>query len=92
MSALEIEEVLRTHALVAEIAVVGKKDPQWGERVCAAVVLKEGAATTRDELRKWGKEMLAPYKVPSMVIFVNDLPRNPMGKVVKATVRNLFQE
>ena len=90
VSALEIEEVLRTHALVAEVAVVGKKDPQWGERVCAAVVLKEGAATTRDELQKWGKEMLAPYKVPSMVIFVKDLPRNPMGKVVKATVRNLF--
>ena len=90
VSALEIEEVLRTHALVAEVAVVGKKDLQWGERVCAAVVLKEDAATTQDELQKWGKEMLAPYKVPSMVIFVKDLPRNPMGKVVKATVRNLF--
>ncbi len=90
VSALEIEEALRTHPLVMEVAVVGKDDPQWGEKVCAALVLREGAALKPEELRKWGKEKLAPYKVPSQVTFVKNLPRNPMGKVVKPDVKDLF--
>jgi len=90
VSALEIEEVLRTHPLVMEVAVVGKDDPQWGERVCAAIVPKDGVTLSQEELRKWGKEKLAPYKVPSMVIFVKDLPRNPMGKVTKPDVKKFF--
>ncbi|HKI49595.1 MAG TPA: acyl-CoA synthetase [Desulfobacteria bacterium] len=90
VSALEIEEVLRTHFSVMEAAVVGKDDPQWGEAVCAALVLEEGAVLSYEELRTWGKEKLAPYKVPSKVIFVKDLPRNPMGKVTKPDVKELF--
>jgi malonyl-CoA/methylmalonyl-CoA synthetase len=90
VSALEIEEVLRTHPSVMEAAVVGKDDPQWGETVCTALVLEEGARLSQEELRKWGKEKLAPYKVPSKVIFVKDLPRNPMGKVTKPNVKELF--
>jgi malonyl-CoA/methylmalonyl-CoA synthetase len=91
VSALEIEEMLRTHPLVREVAVVGIADPQWGERVCAAMVLKEGAALSEAEVRKWGKERLAPYKTPSKTIFVNSLPRNAMGKVTKPEVKTLFQ-
>jgi len=90
VSALEIEEMLRTHPLVAEVAVVGKEDLEWGERVCAAIVLKEGATLSRRELREWGKERLAPYKAPSKVMFPESLPRNPMGKVIKAKVKDLF--
>ena len=90
ISALEIEEVLRTHSDIAECAVVGKEDPEWGERVCAAIVLREGASLSQAELRKWGKERLAPYKVPSNAIFVKRLPRNPMGKVTKPIVKKLF--
>jgi len=90
VSALEIEEMLRTHPLVAEVAVMGKEDLEWGEKVCAAIVLKEGAALSQEELRNWGKERLAPYKTPSSVIFVKTLPRNAMGKVIKATINNLF--
>jgi malonyl-CoA/methylmalonyl-CoA synthetase len=90
VSALEIEEVLRTHPLVKEVAVVGNEDPEWGERVCAAIVLREKAALSLVELRKWGKERLAAYKVPSSTIFVKDLPRNPMGKIIKTMVKDLF--
>lgn len=90
VSALEIEEMLRTHPLVAEIAVVGKEDLEWGERVCAAIVLEEDATLSRRELRKWGKERLAPYKAPSNVLFVKRLPRNSMGKVIKPIVKKLF--
>jgi malonyl-CoA/methylmalonyl-CoA synthetase len=92
VSALEIEEVLRTHPNISECAVVGMEDPEWGEKVCAAVVLREEAVLSQTELRKWGKERLAPYKVPSNIIFVKDLPRNPMGKIIKATVKNLYKE
>ncbi|MCD6294346.1 MAG: acyl-CoA synthetase [Deltaproteobacteria bacterium] len=90
VSALEIEEMLRTHRRVAEVAVVGKEDLEWGERVCAAIVLEEDAALSRQELRKWGKERLAPYKAPSSVVFVKSLPRNSMGKVIKPIVKKLF--
>jgi malonyl-CoA/methylmalonyl-CoA synthetase len=85
LSALEIEEVLREHGAVAEVAVVGVKDEAWGERVVACVVPRAG----RDEecayerLRSFAKERLAPYKVPKEVVLMHDLPRNAVGKVVK---------
>lgn len=90
ISALEIEDVLRTHAAVQDCAVVGVPDPAWGERVCAAVVLKPGATVEPDELRSFAKERLAPYKVPKNLSLVEDLPRNAMGKVTKAEVTSLF--
>jgi malonyl-CoA/methylmalonyl-CoA synthetase len=91
VSALEIEEVLRTHPGVAECAVVGVDDPEWGERVCAAVEVSEGAVLTLDEVRPWALERLAPYKVPRELAVVDALPRNAMGKVLKAEVANLFE-
>ena len=91
VSALEIEEVLRTHPLVEDVAVVGKADPEWGERVCAAIVLIEGASLSREDLRKWGKERLAPYKTASQVIFMRQLPRNSMGKVTKPDLKDFFE-
>src|SRR5687768_8067925 len=64
VSALEIEEVLRTHPSIAECAVIGVDDEDWGERVSAAVELAPGATLTLDELQRWAKALLAPYKVP----------------------------
>ena len=91
VSALEIEEILRTHPAIAECAVVGVHDEDWGERVSAAVELRTGATLSLDELQQWAKVQLAPYKVPRALQAVPALPRNAMGKVVKPEVAGLFK-
>jgi malonyl-CoA/methylmalonyl-CoA synthetase len=99
VSALEIEDALREHPAVADCAVVGVPDPEWGERVAAAIVLKEGlndglkAGDVLDlpSLRTWAKELLAAHKVPSRLLVLDALPRNAMGKVMKPSVAALFQ-
>jgi malonyl-CoA/methylmalonyl-CoA synthetase len=91
VSALEIEEVLRTHPAIEECAVVGQADPEWGERVCAALVLRRGERLTFGELRGWGKMRLAPYKVPGKIMILDELPRNPLGKVTRTAIRQLFE-
>jgi malonyl-CoA/methylmalonyl-CoA synthetase len=91
VSALEIEEILRTHPAIAECAVVGVSDEDWGERVSAAVELRSGASLSLDELQQWAKVQLAPYKVPRALQAVPALPRNAMGKVVKPEVAGLFK-
>ena len=85
LSALEIEEVLREHVAVAEVAVVGVKDDTWGERVVACVVARPGreAECALEPIRAFAKERLAPYKVPKEVVVMATLPRNAVGKVVK---------
>ncbi|MEQ1855197.1 MAG: acyl-CoA synthetase [Longimicrobiales bacterium] len=92
ISALEIEDVLRTHEGVADCAVVGVPDAEWGERVCAAVVQRPNVEVSEADLRAHAKRLLAPYKVPKQFLVVPELPRNPMGKVTKPAVRALFTE
>lgn len=91
VSALEIEEVLRTHPAIAECAVVGVSDEDWGECVSAAVELRHGATLSLDDLQQWAKPQLAPYKIPRALQPVSALPRNAMGKVVKPEVAGLFK-
>jgi malonyl-CoA/methylmalonyl-CoA synthetase len=91
VSALEIEEVLRTHPAIAECAVVGVSDENWGECVSAAVELRAGASLSLDDLQQWAKSYLAPYKIPRALRQVPELPRNAMGKVVKPDVAGLFR-
>ena len=81
LSAIELEELLRQHPSVAEVAVVGLPDEVWGQRVVACVI----PAGTLDEeaVRGWVKERAAAYKVPKHVLCFAELPRNAMGKVVK---------
>ncbi|MGH7646405.1 MAG: acyl-CoA synthetase [Gemmatimonadales bacterium] len=90
VSALEIEELLRTHPAIAECAVVGVEDAEWGERICAAVELRGDAELGLDALQRWAGERLAPYKLPRALRCVAALPRNPMGKVMKPEVAKLF--
>ncbi|MBN3925303.1 acyl-CoA synthetase [Nostoc sp. NMS4] len=90
VSALEIEEVLRSHPDIQECAVVGVADLEWGERVCAALVLQGSQALTLEAFRSWAKERLAVYKVPTQILIVEELPCNAMGKVTKPTVIQLF--
>ncbi len=88
VSALEIEEGLRTHPAIADCAVVGLPDAEWGERVAVAVVLRE--PLTLEALRAWGKTRMAPYKVPSRWLVLPELPRNALGKVTKAAIAAQF--
>lgn len=87
---MEIEEALRQHPAVAECAVVGVADPEWGDRVAAAVVLNDGHALDLPSLRLWAKERLAAHKIPSRLLVLDALPRNAMGKVTKPAVAALF--
>jgi len=91
ISALEIEEVVRTHPAVAECAVVGVEDAEWGERVCVAVELAPACDLTLPQLQEWVKERLAPYKVLRALSVVRALPRNALGKVMKPEVATLFR-
>ena len=68
VSALEIEAALAEHPAIAECAVVGLHDPEWGQRIAAAVVLRPGAGPTLDALRTWAGERLAPYKLPTRLL------------------------
>ncbi|CAB4928688.1 unannotated protein [freshwater metagenome] len=90
VSALEIEEVFRTHPAIADCAVVGLPDDEWGERVAIAWLADSADRPTDAEFRAWGKERLAPAKVPFAYLCIDELPRNPMGKVTKVAVRELF--
>lgn len=92
ISALEIEEIYRAHPDVADVAVVGLEDPEWGQRVGAAVVARRPGRDDAAALRAWGKERLAAPKVPTRWRFVDELPRNTLGKVVKPRVVELFAD
>ncbi|MFC6286783.1 AMP-binding protein [Nocardioides sp. GCM10027113] len=79
----EVEDCLARHEAVAEVAALGVDDPDYGKRLRAYVVLREGARATEDDLRDWVKQNLARYKVPRDVVFLDELPRNATGKILK---------
>ncbi len=82
----EVEELLGNHEGVAEVAVVGVDDEKYGKRLRGYVVLADGADVDGDTLKDHVKQNLARYKVPREIVFIDEMPRNPAGKVVK---RNL---
>jgi len=85
----DIEEVLYTHAAVAEAAVVGKPDELMGEEVVAYVVLAPGAEVSAEELIAHCQSNLAKYKCPKTVKFLDELPKNPIGKIQKKDLRKM---
>jgi long-chain acyl-CoA synthetase len=87
----EIEEVLYQHPAVEEAAVIGIPDPYWIEIVHAVVVLKQGTSVDAKEIMDFCKEKMARYKAPKSVAFVKTLPKNPQGKILKRTLRELYR-
>ena len=88
----EVEEALFKHPSVSEVAVVGLPDPKWIEAVTAMVVLKPGHEPDEAGLIAHAREILAPFKVPKKVIYVDNLPRNTAGKLLKRQLRTEYAE
>jgi fatty-acyl-CoA synthase len=84
----EVEDALYTHPAVAEVAVIAQPDDRWIEAVTAVVVLRDGQTAEPDELIAHARQSLAPFKIPKSVHFVDELPRNQSGKLLKRVLRD----
>jgi len=84
---LEIEELLTSHPDVTDAAVIGVPDPDFGSRLRAYVVREPGAGVDEGAIKEFVRANLARYKVPREVVFLDELPCNPAGKVVKRLLR-----
>ena len=86
---IEVEKTLASHADVAEAAVIGVDDEQYGQRLAAFVVLRAGADATPDTLKQHVRESLANYKVPRQITVLDELPRSITGKIVRKDLQAL---
>jgi len=90
ISPKEVEVTINRIEDVAESCVVGIHDEKWGEKVVAAIVIKHGSAVKPHEIRTYCKERLHNWKCPKEIVFVKELPKNTMGKVLKEEVKEFF--
>jgi acyl-CoA synthetase (AMP-forming)/AMP-acid ligase II len=90
ISSGEIEAAVSSYPAIDDVAVIGVPDPDWGEVVMSVCVLKPGAQATADEVIQYCRGRLASYKAPAHVVFVDELPRNALGKVLKNELRKQY--
>jgi acyl-CoA synthetase (AMP-forming)/AMP-acid ligase II len=88
----EVEQVLQSHPAIDEAAIIGIPDLDWGERVRAIVVAKSGQVVDEADVIEFCRQRLASYKKPESVVVTDELPRNPLGKVLKTALREQFAE
>jgi len=86
----EVEAVLQSHPAVEEAAVIGFKNEEWGEQVGAIVVLRPGQSATAEDLQEYCHQQMASFKKPEIIHFVDELPKNQMGKVLKKDLRKTY--
>ena len=89
---IEVENALARHPAVAEVAVFGVSSEKWGEEVRAAVVLRPGAHASEQALIGWARQLLASFKTPKRIAFMDALPRNASGKILKRELRLRYAE
>lgn len=86
----EIEQIIYGHKNISEVAVIGLPDEQWGEVVVAVIALKDGDIADKNEIFDFFKDNLSGYKRPQQIIFLDKLPRNSMGKILKKDLREMY--
>ncbi len=86
----ELENIICTHPKIEDVAVIGVYDEEWGELPKAVCVLRKGEKCSDEEIMEFCRTRLASFKRPRSVIFIDELPRNPMGKVLKRTLRDKY--
>ena len=86
----EVESAIFGHEMVSDVAVIGVPDEHWGEAVKALVVLKENCETSEEDIINFTRQKIAGFKTPKSVDFINELPRNPSGKILKKELRKPY--
>ena len=86
----EIEDILLSHPRIADAAVIGFADEKWGESIKAVVVLKPNERLTEEELIGWCQDKIGRFKIPKKVVFTDQIPRTPTGKILKRVLRDQF--
>ena len=76
---------------ITDVAVVGKQDRELGETVAAFIVLEKGAQVSEGEIKNYCEEKMAKYKIPSTIIFIDEIPRTPTGKILKRVLRQKLE-
>ncbi|HAD09662.1 MAG TPA: acyl-CoA synthetase, partial [Porticoccaceae bacterium] len=83
----EVENALHSHEDITDVAVIGVPDEKWGEAIKGIVVLKEGATLNESEVIEYARTRIAGFKVPKSIDFIEELPRNPSGKILRRELR-----